>query len=245
MNPFERHGIRHLSPSSLSLYRNSPALWCLRYLFGIKDPANAYAWRGRAIEAAVDAIVLDGVSDDVAIDRAKHTFELSAHGEITPEITKERQALPNLVKQAAPLFRRLGKPSSRQHKIEFWVDGVEVPILGFADYAYDEFVIDLKTTFALPSQPRPDDCVQVVMYGDALNKRPGLVYVTPRKVARYPHTDIDIEAARRTLRQSAHAVRAMLAATDDREHAATLFVPDLDNYRWTDTTRDAAERLWL
>jgi hypothetical protein len=150
-----------------------------------------------------------------------------------------------LVRQASPPFRRLGKPSSRQHKIEFWVDGIEVPILGFADYAYDEFVIDLKTTFALPSRPRPDDCVQVVMYGDALSKRPGLVYVTPRKVARYPHSDIDIEAARRVLRQSAHAVRAMLAATDDREHAATLFVPDLDNYRWTDITRDAAERVWL
>jgi hypothetical protein len=79
-NPFQRDGIRHLSPSSLSLYRNSPALWCLRYLFGIKDPANAYAWRGRAIEAAVDAMVLDGVSDDVAIDRTEHTFELSAQG---------------------------------------------------------------------------------------------------------------------------------------------------------------------
>jgi hypothetical protein len=59
-------------------------------------------------EAAVDAIVLDGVSDDVTIDRAKRAFELSAQGEITLEITKERQALPNLVRQAAPVFRRLG-----------------------------------------------------------------------------------------------------------------------------------------
>jgi hypothetical protein len=96
-------------------------------------------------------------------------------GEITPEITKERQALPDLVRQAAPLFRRLGKPISRQHKIEFWVEGVEVPIIGYADYTYDDFVIDLKTTFALPSKPRPDDAVQVVMYGDALHKRPGLI----------------------------------------------------------------------
>lgn len=244
-SPFERHGIGHLSPSSLSLYRNSPALWCLRYLYGVKDPANSYAWRGRGVEAAVDAILLDGVPDDVAVERAKRTFELSAQGEITPEITKERQALPDLVRQAAPVFRRLGKPTTLQHKIEFWVDGVEVPILGYADYTYDEFVIDLKTTFALPSKPRPDDCVQVVMYGDALHKRPGLVYVTPRKVARFPHTEIDIEAARRVLRQSAHAVRATLAATDDKEHAAELFVPNLDDYHWTDTTRDAAERVWL
>jgi hypothetical protein len=217
----------------------------LRYLFGIKDPANAYAWRGRAIEAAVDAIVLDGVSDDVAIDRAKQTFELSAQGEITPEINKERQALHNLVKQAGAVFRRVGKPLGRQQKVEVWLDDIEVPVLGYADYVYPEFVLDLKTTFALPSRPRPDDAIQIVLYADALSRRPGLVYASPRRVGLYSHTDIDMEAARRVLRQSAHAVRAMLAATNDREHAATLFVPDVDSFRWTNITRDAAERVWL
>lgn len=120
-----------------------------------------------------------------------------------------------------------------------------MPIVGYADYVYPEYVLDLKTTFALPSKPRPDDAVQVVMYGDALHRRPGLVYATPRKSARYRQTEIDVESARRVLRQSAAVVRAMLAATDDREHAAALFVPNLDDYRWTDTTRDAAEKVWL
>jgi hypothetical protein len=30
LTPFERHGIGHLSPSSLALYRAAPALWVLR-----------------------------------------------------------------------------------------------------------------------------------------------------------------------------------------------------------------------
>jgi hypothetical protein len=244
-NPFERYGIKHLSPSSLSLYRNSPALRCLRYLFGIKDHANSYAWRGRAVETAVDSILLENAPDDVAVERAKHTFELSAQGEITPNIEKERRALPDLVRQAAPVFRRLGRPLGRQRKIEFWVDGIEVPIIGYCDYEYPEFIVDLKTGFPLPSKPKPDDCVQVVLYGDALGKRPGLVYTTPRKVARYPHTEINAEAARRVLRQSAHAVRNMLAATGDKEHAAALFVPNLDDFRSTEITRDAAERVWI
>lgn len=245
-NPFPRHGITHLSPSSLGLYRNAPALFCLRYLFGVKDEATApYLWRGRAIESGVDAILLDGVSDDAAIERAKHTFELSAQGEISPNIQRERQVLADMVRRAGAVFRRLGKPIGRQQKVEVWLDGIEVPLTGYADYLYEEFVVDLKTSHALPGKPRPDDAVQVVMYGDALSRRPSLIYVTPRKSAQYPHDEIDIESARRVLRQSANAIRAMLAATADKAHAARLFVPNPDDYRWTDATRNAAERVWF
>jgi hypothetical protein len=94
-SPFDRHGIPHLSPSSLALYRHSPALWCVRYLYGVKNEASAFAWRGRAVEAAVDAIVLDDADDHDAIERAKHPFETEAQGEVSPEIDKERRAIPH------------------------------------------------------------------------------------------------------------------------------------------------------
>jgi hypothetical protein len=149
------------------------------------------------------------------------------------------------VRQAGAVFRQLGEPEARQHKVEVWLEGIEVPIVGYCDYVYAAFCVDLKTTHALPSQPRPDDAVQVAFYGDALSRRPALVYATPRKYGVYPHDTIDMDSARKVLRQSARAVRAMLAASDDREHAAALFVPNLDDYRWTDTTRNAAERVWL
>ena len=99
-SPFVDHGIKHLSPSSLSLYRHNQLLWVLRYPWKVTDEATAYAWRGQAIEAAVDAILFNGVSDDDAIERAKRIFESSAQGEISPEINRERQALPDLVRQA-------------------------------------------------------------------------------------------------------------------------------------------------
>jgi hypothetical protein len=31
-DPFARHGIKHLSPSSLNMWRNSPGIWTLKYL---------------------------------------------------------------------------------------------------------------------------------------------------------------------------------------------------------------------
>jgi hypothetical protein len=243
MDPFERHEIRHLSPSSLALYRAAPALWVLRYLFGVRDDETPFAWRGKAVEAAVDAILINGASDGAAIELATGAFEAAAQGELAPEVNRERNAIPGMVRQAALAFRRLGTPVARQRRIELWLDGIEIPILGYADYTFPEYVLDLKTTFAIPSRPRPDHEVQIVTYADALSRRPGLVYISPRRVARYPHNTIDINSARRILHLSARALRAMLAAAESKEAAAALFVPT-DDFRWSNATRCAAEAVW-
>ena len=55
---------------------------------------------------------------------------------------------------------------------------------------------------------------------------------------------LDAIAARRTLRQSAFAIRAMLAAAETKEEAAAFFVPVVHEYRWSDTTRSAAAGVW-
>src|SRR5262249_3746851 len=136
MNPFERHGIGHLSPSSLALFRNSPALWCLKYLWHVQDDEMPFAWRGKAVEAAVDAIVMDNESDDSATELAMAVFESEAGGELTQEVNRERNAIPDMVRRASPLFRRLGKPIARQRRVEVWLDAIEVPVIGFADYEY-------------------------------------------------------------------------------------------------------------
>jgi RecB family exonuclease len=197
MTPFERHGLTHLSPSSLALYRNSPALWIVRYLFGVRDVETPFSWRGKAVERAVSAVLFDGAEDDEAIEVALAAFEREAQGEVSPQASRERAGIPGMVRRAAWIFRKFGKPLSQQHRVEVWIDGVEVSVLGFADFLYDNMVIDLKTTFAIPSKPRIDHEVQVTMYADALTRHPGLVYVSPRKLVVYPHRQIDIPAARR------------------------------------------------
>lgn len=236
-------GINHLSPSSLALYRAAPALWVLRYLFGARDDETPYSWRGKAVELAVNAVVFEGASDDDAIDLAMAAFEGEAQGELSAEISRERNVIPGMVRRAAWAFRKLGKPLAYQSRIEVWIDGIEVPIIGYADFLYPEFVLDLKTTFAIPSKPRADHEVQIVTYADALGRRPGLVYVSPRKIAVYPHDQIDIDGARRLLRRSARAVRAMLDTAETREAAAALFVP-VDDFRWSPTSRAAAQGVW-
>src|SRR5258708_22734871 len=73
-HPFDRHGITHLSPSSLALYRAAPALWGLRYLFGVRDETGAFAARGKAVEAALAASVTETASENAAIPHALSVF---------------------------------------------------------------------------------------------------------------------------------------------------------------------------
>jgi hypothetical protein len=216
----------------------------LRYLYKIQDETGAFAARGKAVEAAVASIVMENASDNAAIDLAMSVFERDAGGEISPEVNRERLTIPEMVRRAAPLFRTLGRPIACQQRVEVWLPGIEVPVIGYADFVYEQFVLDLKSAHAIPSVPRADHVVQIAFYSMALGLRPGLIYASARKTACYGHLSIDVEGGCRLLRQSANAVRAMLAAAETREAAAALFVP-VDDFRWSPTTRSAAARVWL
>src|SRR5215472_12494006 len=75
-----------------------------------------------------------GASDDGAIELAMAAFESQAQGEVSAEVSRERNGIPGMVRRAAWVFRKLSKPLRQQHRIEVWIDGVEVPILGYADF---------------------------------------------------------------------------------------------------------------
>ena len=243
MDPFAKHGIDHLSVSSLALFRNEPALWVARYLYKVKDESGVPAWRGNAVEAGLNQ-ALAGEDDDTSIAVALSNFEKEANGEVTDEIEAERANIPSMVRLVATNLRPLGRPLTTQRRVERCIPGIEVPIIGYVDYEWDEFIVDLKSTLRMPSAPRGDHAVQVVSYGDTLNKRPGLIYVTPKKFQRFNQDSMDLDDARWVLRRSALALRITLEVAADREEAAQLQVPKFDDFRWSDATKQAAREIW-
>ena len=127
MTPFDRHGITHLSPSSLALYRSEPALWVLSYLYKVRDEdGNAAMWRGTAVEGGLDKI-LGGDSVEGATRAALDSFDLNAAGEITEKIVSERENIPEFIKQAALAFAGKPLPVARQLKIKGTL-GLALPI---------------------------------------------------------------------------------------------------------------------
>lgn len=245
MVSFARHGINHLSASSLNLWKNEPALWVLRYLHGIKDDAGAAAKRGTAVEAGLDHILFSEASLDEATAKALDNFALNTEGEITDEIEKERAAIPDMLARAAEAVKPYGKPISRQEKIEHWVDGIDVPIIGFTDYRFPDFILDLKTTLRMPSEPRADHIVQMALYSDARSLPAFLLYTTPKKAHPYQVTEEQVKDGLWTLRRSALALKNILAFCQAKEQVAEMIVPrDMGTYLWNDTTRQAAANLW-
>src|SRR5210317_1245513 len=74
MNGFTKHGIKHLSASSINLWTNAPDVWVAQYLFGKRGPMSAAAMRGICTEDAVVA-VLQGKNADGALDAALEKFD--------------------------------------------------------------------------------------------------------------------------------------------------------------------------
>src|SRR5437763_763641 len=99
MNPLERHGIHHLSPSSLNLWRASPGLWSARYLAGLKDDNAAY-WRGHAVEAGLLRLLLGGSIEEAQSD-AFDFFGRNAMDEDSEHIELERSLILPMLDRAA------------------------------------------------------------------------------------------------------------------------------------------------
>src|SRR5690349_11208355 len=145
MNVFERHGIKHLSASSLRLYREEPAAWVCRYLLRIQDESGPGAWRGTAVEAGLDRL-LYGDNIDFAVKATNAKWDELAQGVVDERAEKEQADLVAYLKQAHEAVKARPVPLTKQSKISIDIPGIEVPLIGWVDYRWADCGLDLKTT---------------------------------------------------------------------------------------------------
>ena len=189
MNGFDKHGIKHLSPSSINLWTNAPDVWVAQYLFGKRGPMSAAAMRGICTEDAVVA-VLQGKNKDGALDQALEKFDQTFPiGD--EKTTKERAMIQPCMELAVQELEQYGEPEfpeEGQEKISITAktDDYEIPVIGFLDLVFPEagLVIDLKTTGRCPSVMSAEHQLQRAIYQKAKgNQAVKFLYVTPKKTA--------------------------------------------------------------
>lgn len=241
-NPFERFGITHLSPSSLNLYCANQSLWVGKYLMGWKDDMGPAAYRGSAIEAGLDVFLMEGKEAE-AKERAEAKFLELTGGQVDEAHDAERVNIVPMLCQAMTALKDFGAPLARQVRIEYQIEGVEVPIIGYVDYSWPDFDLDLKTTKACPSSIKGDHARQFSIYRKARSKPIKAVYVTAKKSALYDLTDED--AALHVADSEAHAkaIRHLLANSKNARDAAKFFPIERSDFRWSDTTLALATAL--
>jgi hypothetical protein len=244
MNPFARFGIKHLSASSLRTYREEPALWVLQYLHRIRDEGGPGAWRGTAVEAGLNHYLLG--QPEYATKAMHVSFEERASGVADDQIHKEREALPMFLSQAREALKDKPplQPKDQQFKITLELPGIEVPLIGYVDYLWDDHGVDLKTTWRMPSEPQPAHVEQMSCYMRATGRPFHLCYVTPKKWSLHEVSkDMADEAFERVLR-GARAIRSFLSRVESPDDAMTLFSPEFEGYRWSPAHIEAAASVY-
>ena len=246
-NPFEKYNIKHLSPSQCNLFIASPAMYVMERLMNVRTQVGAAAFRGTAVEAGI----VHGLMNDANLFEcqavAKKEFDKLSALSSDPRRDKEYAAIPEMVEQGLSELWPYGKPSSTQGKIEYHVEGLAVPLIGFYDLEWEQHgvLVDLKTTHALPSKISTNHARQVALYvaarGDNLDAR--ITYVTSKKVATY-----QLENKRehvKALERVALTIQRFLSQSDDPKELAQLVVPDVDSFYFNDpATRQAAFEIW-
>lgn len=226
-NSFTRHGISHLSASSLNLWRSAPGVFALRYLAGIKDAGNASMWRGSAVENGMAAL-LRGADITQACSIAYQAFNMNAQGE--DEADAERNLIYPMLAECQK-WKPPGPLNAAQLKVEHWLEDVPIPVIGYLDFAFDGIDIDLKTTKACPSTPRPDHVRQVSLYRAARGRNGGVLYVTAKRHAYFDIDDDMMERALGDLQADALSLSNFLARCDTKEDALRSLPMDWEAFQ--------------
>lgn len=237
MNPFERHGIDHLSPSSLNLWAAEPALWVMERMLDRRSPISAAAARGRAVEHGIH---LGLMKSDMAIPECVEAAERSFDREMAlmPDNRREaeRKNIAGYVLHGIAELRQYGIPTASQDRVSVTLGEIPVPVIGYIDWRFDQhgLVVDLKTAERLPSRISETHGRQGAVYATAHgNYGMRFAYVKPsagktdgRAVAVYEMSGDDVRRHLEALRQIAIRLERFLALSADAEELAGLLVPN-------------------
>ena len=248
---FERHGIDHLSASSINLFVAEPAMWAMQKLMGRKSGVGAAAHRGTSIEAGVEMGLFE---PDAPVEACQELAE-ARFNQLTvlsgdPNREKEAAAVAPSVAIALKELRQYGVPSAaagnRQHRIETPIEGVGVPFIGWLDFWFQDhaIIVDLKTQLRLSSKISEPHARQGAIYHAAHgNAEIRFAYVTPQKIGVYRLDDPRIHL--NAVAHIAGSIERFLSMSDDAETLTRSLSPNFDSFYWNDpTTRALGREVW-
>lgn len=250
MNAFERHGIEHLSPSSINSWINAPSLWVLEKLLKHRSAMGAAAHRGTATEVGVSAGLFDhGLSQADCLALALPVYDRLTALSGDPKRDAERSVINGMIGQGLAL-RSHGVPfmpndaprfgSEKQHKVEVRLEGVAVPVIGYLDWLYADEILDLKTTLRVPSAMSETHLRQATIYKVAHpDKRVRFFYCSDKRSEKHTLTREQYDVALRELTGASLRLERFLSLSDDPHELATIVPHESESYFWNDPATKA------
>jgi hypothetical protein len=225
----ERH-----SPSSLNLFCASPSMFVLEKVLGRRQPVGSPAHRGTAVEDGITLGLLDpNATVTACIEAALKKYDVITALSGDRRREEYRETIGAMVMAGLDELRPYGIPSHTQGFIEWRPEGLQLPIVGYYDYHWEQhnITVDLKTTEKLPSAVKVPHARQVALYVTTNNADARVSYVTPKKRATYQIDNVD--AHRQALHQIALRCEAFLSLSDDPEFFTKITAPDFESFYWS------------
>ncbi|CAB4171804.1 hypothetical protein UFOVP1349_10 [uncultured Caudovirales phage] len=237
--------LQHYSPSSLNLFCAAPAMFILEKVLGHRQPVGSPAHRGTAVEAGVTAGLMEPnkpLPECIAVAEAKYDQVTALSSDARR--ADYRETIGGMVTSALEELRPYGVPSHTQGKVEWYPEGLSVPILGYYDFHWADHNIttDLKTTEKLPSAVKIAHARQVSLYVTSNNADPRASYITPKKRATYRVDNINEHRA--ALHQIALRVEKFLSLSDDPQFFTDIIAPDFESFYWGGPARQIGFEVW-
>lgn len=196
MNGFEKHGIEHVSASSINLWAACPHMWIAQYLFGKKSAFGAAAKSGLLVEEAVVNVLMRGFTQEQAIESARAQYNKFIGLLPSDSDAKRGDAIPEMIAMTLEEFKPYGIPEFektitgdfKQKKIEIICNGNgwSLPIIGYLDFHFPNTgtILDLKTTLRMPSEMSDAHKRQACIYQHAMgNQAVKFFYTSGKKSA--------------------------------------------------------------
>ena len=246
-----------LSPSSINLFIEEPALWLLKHFKGLRSDSNIYAIRGKLVETFIN-MKLDGKE------------EPSFHSwlqEVLPSVffdnvTFNEYDLKGFYKWGQLCYKNyldntkeFGTLVTRQREVSGIVDGIL--LAGFIDFEFEDTIVDLKTANKVPSLLVRGDRKGQLPAFKAANIRQQAVYamLSGKKVALlfaneagesllYKVTDKDIEEITPSILDTIKKIKKCL--DNGFERSIIEHIPkNINSMYWDDNLINEAKKLWL
>lgn len=244
-NPFEVHGIKHLSPSSIGGWIGDLPMWLMRYLYGINDRAGVGAFRGIAVESALQKKYEDGSFD---YDYLENEFiKICNDNQIDLDSEKAFKEHGNLINFATTVDRYFNytELETYQEKVEINFDDLPVPILGYIDFNFKDVIVDLKTTGRMPRQPSEGHLRQMAFYSLAYpEKEVHLFYATHRDWKVFKISKNTLKVYQEQLLKIAFAIQNYLSQSEDKVILTNRTYPNFDKWEWSDFMKNEAKKIW-
>ena len=243
-NPFLLHNIDHLSASSINLWVSDPCRWCLKYLMKIDGDFGASAQRGNIIEWALERLLSKG--DYVTVEELQNMFTKTLNDKnIDTEDKKSVEELKNLEDyyQMTVNNCKYDNLVNYQEKIEVQYADLPIPIVGYIDFVFKDFILDLKTTGKMPSKCPESVRRQMAVYSMVYTEYDMVVdYVTPKKYQTFKLEELQLY--RRQVYDICMGLMRFLSTSDNPLPLTQSFHPNFDHWAWDDTMKNEAKKIW-